>query len=256
MQVHPITPPNSITHLSPAQSPNSPSLKRRHHTPESSDHTSGDSSEDELHDLRNLPRLPPMINNLSYCVKRAKTQFKTSQSQLYGLAPNTIELRFTDKSLGRGETDSMNLADVKEGKELFERGLRAMSAQTIAQAVVAKTATRESKRLRALTTAWEIEASIQHAKLLQMLLQQDTLQFVQSTADVSSYQTLWVERNNELQALLARSNLQQFNANVDFHVGAYSRDIATFTVVDLQLDQLESVAYDMCVPVEDAAVGM
>lgn len=162
------------------------------------------SSEDDS-ELLALPGLPP-LKNLSHYVQRAKRQFKPYDKQGHG--PNAIELRFFHKSVGTysNETD-MTLADVKAGKELFERGLRGMSSKAVTQAVVAMQATRESKRLRVLTTAWEIESSVQRTRLLETMMEQDAQEYARSDAEASSFTKLLVGRtSNEL------------NIDIDFNI--------------------------------------
>lgn len=186
------------------------------------------SSEDDS-ELLALPGLPPS-KNLSHYVQRAKRQFKPYDKQGHG--PNAIELRFFHKSVGTcsSETD-MTLADVQAGKELFERGLRGMSSKAVTQAAVAMQATRESKRLRVLTTAWEIESSVQRAKLLETMMEQDALEYARSDAEASSFTKLLVGRTSD-----------ELDIDIDFNIGAYNCDIMSFVVSDVQLDHIEDLA--------------
>jgi ribosomal protein S13 len=127
-----------------------------------------------------------------------------------------------------------------QGKELFERGLRGISGKAVAQAVVAMQATRESKRLRVLTTAWEIESSIQRTKLLETMLEQDALEYVRSDAEASCFRKLLVGRTQS-----------DLNIDIDFNIGAYNCDITSFVVSDVQLDHIEDLAHKLCLPEED-----
>ncbi|KAG1794468.1 uncharacterized protein HD556DRAFT_1443036 [Suillus plorans] len=208
---------------------------RRSSSPSSDSDITNNSSEDELFVL---PDLPPS-KNLSYYVQRAKRQFKPYDTHR-GHGPNAIELRFLHKSVGKhsGETD-MTVADVQAGKELFERGLRGMSGKAVAQAVVAMQATRESKRLHVLTTAWEIESSVQRTKLLEMMLEQDALEYARSDAEASSFNKLLVGRTSK-----------ELNIDIDFNIGAYGCDITSFVVSDVQLDHLEGFAHKLGLPDE------
>jgi hypothetical protein len=122
----------------------------------------------------------------------------------------------------------------------LERGLKGMSHKTIAQAVVAKQATRESMRLRVLTTAWEIESNLQRMKLLECILEQNAVEYAHSIADASYFQRY-----------LAGGNQQDLEASVDFNVGAHSHDLASFAVADGQLDHIEALARKLCLPGED-----
>ncbi|KAG2108481.1 uncharacterized protein F5147DRAFT_695167 [Suillus discolor] len=207
--------------------------------PPSSDDTSNDSSllEDEL---RAFPRPPSdVMRNLCRLVTRAKRQFKPYDPHRSHV-PNAIELRFIHRSVGKyaSETD-MSLADVQEGKDIFERGLRGMSHKVVTQIVIAKQATRESMRLRVLTTAWEIEAILQNIKVLESILEQDAHEYGRSIADASYFQRY-----------LAGRNKQELEASMDFSVGAHSHDLASFAVADVQLDHTEALARKLCMPEE------
>jgi hypothetical protein len=112
-----------------------------------------------------------------------------------------------------------------------------MSLKAVAQAVAAMQATRESKRLRVLTTAWEIESSVQHTKLLEEILEQDALEYAQSAEKALSFKKLLVGRTS--------SDLE---AEVDFNIGAFNRDLTSFVVADVQLDHIESFAHNSSLP--------
>jgi hypothetical protein len=101
-------------------------------------------------------------------------------------------------------------------------------------------ATRESKRLRVLTTAWEIESSIQRTKLLETMLEQDALEYVHSDAEASSFKKLLVGRTQS-----------DLNVDIDFNIGAYHCDIMSFVVCDAQLDHIEDLSHKLCLPGED-----
>ncbi|KAG1855166.1 hypothetical protein DFJ58DRAFT_727601 [Suillus subalutaceus] len=204
----------------------------------SSDDTSNDSSlEDEL---RALPSPPSgIMRNLSRLVTRAQRQFKPYDPH-HSHAPNAIELRLVHRSVGKYASETeMSLPDVQEGKDIFERGLRGMSHKTVTQAVIAKQATRESMRLRVLTTTWEIEANLQRIKLLESILEQNAHEYARSIADASYFQRY-----------LAGGNKQELEASMDFSVGAHSHDLASFVVTDTQLDHIQALARKLCLPEE------
>ncbi|KAG2353114.1 hypothetical protein BDR07DRAFT_1558980 [Suillus spraguei] len=71
-------------------------------------------------------------------------------------------------------------------------------------------AARETKRLRVLTTAWEIESSIQQTKLLEEILEQDALEYASSSDEDSSLKKLLVGRTS--------SDLE---VEVDFNIGMF-----------------------------------
>ncbi|KAG2124952.1 hypothetical protein BD769DRAFT_1388599 [Suillus cothurnatus] len=210
-------------------------FRGRRLSPSSDSDVTSTSSDDELFAL---PGLPPS-KNMSYYVQRAKRQFKPYDRQ--GHVPNAIELRFFHKSVGKYSSETnMTLADVQAGKELFERGLQGMSNKAVAQAVVAMQATRECKRLRVLTTAWEIESSVQCTRLLETMMEQDALEYARSDAEASSFKKLLVKRTPK-----------ELDIDTDFNIGAYNCDIMSFVVSDVQLDHIEGLARNLRLPGED-----
>ncbi|KAG2045907.1 hypothetical protein BDR06DRAFT_1015197 [Suillus hirtellus] len=206
------------------------------HPPLSPSSDTSESSEDELYALARLPHL----KNLSHHVQRAKRQFKPYDRRR-GHGPNAIELRFFQRTVRKysGKTE-LNLIDVQEGKELFERGMRGMSLEATNQAVIAMQATHECKRLRALTTAWEIESSVQHTKLFEKILEQDALEYAQSAQEASSFRKMLVGRT-----------LPDLKDEVDFNTGAFSRDLTSFVVADVQLGHIERLVRNSSLPGDD-----
>ncbi|KAG1729601.1 hypothetical protein EDD22DRAFT_960874 [Suillus occidentalis] len=69
--------------------------------------------------------LPPIISYLSFVVKRAKTEHDDFSD--YQMRPRTMELRLLK-------------VDVERGRNLVEHGLRNMSSEAVAQAVLTKEA--------------------------------------------------------------------------------------------------------------------
>jgi hypothetical protein len=115
-----------------------------------------------------------------------------------------------------------------------------MSLEATNQAVVAMQATRECKRLRALTTAWEIESSVQHTKLFEKILEQDALEYAQSAQEASSFRKMLVGRT-----------LPDLKDEVDFNTGAFSRDLTSFVVADVQLGHIERLVRNSSLPGDD-----
>ncbi|KAG1842056.1 hypothetical protein F4604DRAFT_1939048 [Suillus subluteus] len=145
------TPPSSIaTSKSPDHSPNSSRrLKGRYQSPKPYerqlapvDDDNSSSSDDEL---RAPPRIPSVIKNLSYSVKRAKSQLKRPFPNFSDLGDDSQE---------------------PERQEIFKNSLRFISIQIVTQAIIAQQAKREWQRVLALATAWELEADVQHATVV------------------------------------------------------------------------------------------
>lgn len=60
------------------------------------------------------------------------------------------------KNIPKCNEADISLIDVQPGEEIFERGVKRMSDSTVYAAVIAKRTDAESKRLRALATAWDL----------------------------------------------------------------------------------------------------
>jgi hypothetical protein len=115
-----------------------------------------------------------------------------------------------------------------------------MSNKAVAQAVIAMQATRKCKRLRVLTTAWEIESSVQRTRLLETMMEQDALEYARSDAEASSFKKL-----------LVKCTPKELDIDTDFNIGAYNCDIMSFVVSDVQLDHIEGLACNLRLPGED-----
>jgi hypothetical protein len=102
---------------------------------------------------------------------------------------------------------------------------------TVYHAVIAKKADVESKRLRALATAWELESAEKHAVLLQQILKNCAVDYIDSAAEASFFERLLVKRGR-----------QQLEDDSDFIVAAYSHDFTAFNIADTQLQQLEEIS--------------
>ncbi|KAG1792269.1 uncharacterized protein HD556DRAFT_1380090 [Suillus plorans] len=123
-----------------------------------------DSSDEDI----NAPVTPPpIIRSLSRYVHSAKAQPKPYERR----DPTTLQRRYAASQLS--PTDSRTLPDTQKGKVLLESRLQSLSPEAIAQAVATKQADVEWRRMRALTTAWEIQAIEEHKRFLQMVLEDD-----------------------------------------------------------------------------------
>ncbi|KAG1791582.1 uncharacterized protein HD556DRAFT_1385557 [Suillus plorans] len=124
-----------------------------------------DSSDEDI----NAPVIPPIVRSLSRYVHSAKAQPKPYERH----GPSTLQRCYAASQLS--PFDSRTLLDIQpeKGKVLLEGRLQHLSSKAIAQAVVMKQADVQWRRMRALTTAWEIQAITEHKIFLQMVLQDD-----------------------------------------------------------------------------------
>ncbi|KAG2747753.1 hypothetical protein P692DRAFT_20849098 [Suillus brevipes Sb2] len=178
-------------------------------------------------DVNAAASLPPIISYLSFVVKRAKTEHDDFSD--YQMRPRTMELRFAERYIGPSD---MEPVDVEKGKNLVEHGLRNMSSEAVAQAVLTKEADLEWKRLRALASAWEIEVSQRHTKFLQILLQDEAACFASASREPLAV---------SLEAL-GKCNMAELKERTAFSIAAYSQDRTSFIATDAQLDYLEYLA--------------
>ncbi|KAI9573717.1 hypothetical protein HD554DRAFT_2035454 [Boletus coccyginus] len=169
--------------------------------------------------------LPPIVHHLSTSSKRARNKF-TPYNKPPG--PSTLELQFTEKSLGRVDSSEITLEDTQEGRSIFLHGLASLSDQAMSQALEARQADHESKHLRALSMAWEIEASDQHRRFLLTLHKEETSHYTLAANEVTFFE-----------GVLEQCLLKELENDVDFGIRAYGQDLRTLLVVDECLDQLE-----------------
>jgi hypothetical protein len=119
-----------------------------------------------------------------------------------------------------------------------------MPNDTVYRAVIAKRADVESKQLRVLVTAWELESAEKHAMLLQLILKENAEQYIESIAE-----TTFFER------LLVKHGMQQLKDDADFTVVAYTHDVAAHDIASEQLNHLEEIGAEQGVDlsVDDAS---
>lgn len=121
-----------------------------------------------------------------------------------------------------------------------------MPNATVRRAVIAKRADVESKRLRALATAWELESTEKHAMLLQSVLRDNAEEYVDSMAETTFFQRVLVKRG-----------MQELEDDADFTVAAYTHDLAAHQIADEQLNCLEEIGVErgMHLPLDDPSDG-
>ncbi|KAI6009744.1 hypothetical protein PISMIDRAFT_17479 [Pisolithus microcarpus 441] len=172
--------------------------------------------------------LPPAIHKLSACAKQAHNKF-TPYHKPHGAS--SIELRFTEKSLDRHPCNDITLEDARKGKALLMRGLRAMSENTFSKALAMKEADRESARLRALMTAWELEAVSHQREFLLAIQEENMQQFLQSADDLQFFMNI-----------LECCSVNELKNEEDFQVGTYGQDLTSLALEDEHLSQMEEVS--------------
>lgn len=116
-----------------------------------------------------------------------------------------------------------------------------MSSEAMAQAVLTKEADLEWKRLRALASAWEIEVSQRHTRLLQILLEDKAACLANASKEpmVVSFEAL------------ANCSMEELKTRTAFSIAAYGQDRTSFIATDAQLDYLEGLAHEHYLPLSD-----
>ncbi|KAI6155647.1 hypothetical protein BKA82DRAFT_17489 [Pisolithus tinctorius] len=153
--------------------------------------------------------LPPTVHRLLACAKQARNKCTPYQKPR---SASSIELRFTEKSLGRQTYDGITLEDVRVGKSLLMCGL-------------------ESARLCALMTAWELEAINCQREFLLMIQEENMQKFLQSTDD------LWL-----FMSTMEHCSVNELKHEADFEVRAYGQDLTLLALEDECLAQMEEVS--------------
>jgi hypothetical protein len=110
--------------------------------------------------------------------------------------------------------------------------LQDLPSRIVAQALAAKDADVEWRRMCALTTAWEIHAREQHLKYLHMLFEHQC----------HTYGTATSESLGVTMKELAGRSARELKGNIVSSIAAYVDDVKAFSVGDEQFDLIESTA--------------
>ncbi|KAG2737553.1 hypothetical protein P692DRAFT_20761460 [Suillus brevipes Sb2] len=200
-----------------------PRSKRRARSLSLSEASAHSSSDDSI----NGPVTPPpIIRHLSRYVQHETHRYKPYRRD----GPTTLDCRNAASQLV--PNDSMTLADVQKGKKSLQRRLQNLSSQAVAQAVVTKEADVEWRRLRALTTAWEIHAIEQHQKFLYMVFEDDSQIYTSAASEplITSIQEF------------SNSNMENLQRRIEDCRATFGPDAMSFAVADSQLDLVEDIA--------------
>ncbi|KAG1893295.1 uncharacterized protein F5891DRAFT_986041 [Suillus fuscotomentosus] len=213
------------------------SVRSRNHrrSPPSSD-TSPDS---DSHELFAFPRPPSdIMERLPSLAGRAQRKFRP-YGKPHGFVPNALELRFFRRCLESGDND-MSLADIQAGKDILQDCLKRLSKKALTQAVAAKEADCESKRMAVLGTAWAVEAKDRYQALLEMIVEEEVERYTISSKEATFLRTFLVGCSRE-----------DLEVAKDFDVGAHSHNSRSFAVADLTLSHIEGVNTVMSSSPED-----
>ncbi|KAG1816989.1 hypothetical protein EV424DRAFT_1540570 [Suillus variegatus] len=191
--------------------------------------SSCDTAYDSSDDIHAPASLPPIVHHLSLYVNRARRKFKPYNRD----APTMWALRFAEGYLTPGNTDT-SPTDIQRGKHQLRCGLRHLSHEAMAQAVLTKEADIESRRLSAMATAWRIEVSERHTKFLHMVLE----------CDADTYASAASERLDSSVQALVNCSKEELQDHVNFGAVAYKHDVMSFAVADEQLTDMEGYAVE------------
>ncbi|KAG1805848.1 uncharacterized protein BJ212DRAFT_1303909 [Suillus subaureus] len=195
---------------------------------------------DPLQVMDSPPSYPPnaIVRRMAGCTQASQGK---SGPCAKPFGPSLPDLRFTGKSLARSDQSEMSLIEAQaqvfdpqvaiQGKDILQRGLQHMSDEAIQQAARAKQASRETRRLRVILTAWEIEEAERHAELLRLLQRSNVEGYEEANNEAS-----WFER------FISDRSLAQVQDDFGFNMSVYRNDLALLGTADEQLDQLESHA--------------
>lgn len=118
-----------------------------------------------------------------------------------------------------------------QGEFLLKQRLERLSSVAIAQAVLTKEADVEWRRLRTLTTAWEIYALEQHQRFLHMLLEDDSEKYASATSEPLT---------TSIEAL-SHCSVEELQERKDLCQVVYDTDITSLAAGHDQLDLIEDI---------------
>ncbi|KAI6150884.1 hypothetical protein BKA82DRAFT_4352676 [Pisolithus tinctorius] len=138
-----------------------------------------------------------------------------------------LELRFARKSL-RGGAGVIHPNDARDGKFLFRNSIKDLPDVAIKEAVLMKHAGRETRRYRALSSAWELREAEHYSNFMKYIYQADRKKYGEYLGDGQG--------DVDLDHAAEIDDAENFLA---FGREAYNEDIMTFQTTNTQLDQLE-----------------
>ncbi|KAI6021208.1 hypothetical protein EDC04DRAFT_2901280 [Pisolithus marmoratus] len=133
-----------------------------------------------------------------------------------------------EKSLGRRPNNDVTLKDAKVGRSAFIRGLEGLPENAFQRALEMKEAEREAARLRALTTAWELEAISRRKDFVLAVEAADVQKLIQSDDELRLFKTV-----------LEHRSVDELKDEEALHVAAYGQDLTQFALEDEHLSQIE-----------------
>lgn len=108
-----------------------------------------------------------------------------------------------------------------------------MSDEVVQKAIQAKQATRETRRHRILTLAWELEEAERHVELLRSVETDYRKAFREASEEAEFFERLLSSRNSS-----------ELGDDIKFLHQAYEDDMSAFSTCEEQLEQLEGYALD------------
>ncbi|KAF9239103.1 hypothetical protein BU15DRAFT_74798 [Melanogaster broomeanus] len=115
--------------------------------------------------------------------------------------------------------------------DIMSSGLAGISNQTFRLAVLAKEASRETKRHLLLATAWEIEETKRYELFLEQLYRERQHEFDSASEELHYFESLVAERS-----------LPSYHQERKDLLAAYDRELSTLSLVDKELDGLQNAA--------------
>ncbi|KAG1756151.1 hypothetical protein EDD22DRAFT_912743 [Suillus occidentalis] len=154
----------------------------------------------------------------------------TTAWEIYALEQHQKFLQMVQED--DGSTYASASVEPLEGGAMPKRRLECLSSRALAQATLTKEADVEWRRLRTLTTAWEIYALEQHQKFLQMVLEDDG----------ETYASASVEPLAATVEALSNCSTEELQERIDNCKAVYDSDETSFAAGHSQLDLMEDIS--------------
>ena len=113
-----------------------------------------------------------------------------------------------------------------QGKDLLLAGAKHMPSRTIKEVIKMKRAGCETRRLRALASAWQIKEVEHYSKVVRSIYEEDYANFCD----------YFVDQGGDLEA-----DMNNANSLVAYHRELYNEQLESLDNMDMQLDRLEEV---------------
>ncbi|KAG2113136.1 uncharacterized protein F5147DRAFT_650664 [Suillus discolor] len=147
------------------------------------------------------------------------------------------EIQFAKKQILDGSYRSFNLQDLREGRELLQRGLSLMSDDSFCKAVQLKQATKEDLRHQLMHTTWWLERNRREKSFLKSLKREQEGEFKMAEMEMEIFR-----------GFITTRGLPALQDDKDYLEAVFLEDLDQYDVASEQYDQFLTHAEKRAAP--------